>query len=256
MTRRHTRFRTYGCWWPPAGLALALAAAPFAQAEQVIYRETFANPTGEAQPLVDYAWTYHLGPAGWDETRNDATQSLVNEGRGSQPEATSVAAGAGSTSPNGYVVNALGPDGLDDDPWWNRLTLYVTEEVAIDRSTHELSAMSVDLALSQPDSARFAVRVDDRWFASAESFAPAPLNGYEVYDGFAPDHTECRLEFDGTEWLPLAFVPGTTMSLDLDATPIALPDGPLTAVGLLIQPTGFEAFDNFTVYGVPDTPTP
>ncbi|MEM1210608.1 MAG: hypothetical protein AAGI54_15205 [Planctomycetota bacterium] len=235
---------------------LGVAATPFSQAEEVVYRETFPNPTGQAQSLVQYAWTYHLGPAGWDETRNDATRSLVNESRGSQPDAAPVASGDDATSPNGYVVNALGPDGLDDDPWWNRLSLYVTEEVAIDQSTHALTAMSVDLAVSQPDAARFVVRVGDRWLASAEAFEPTPLAGYAVYDRFAADHAECRLEFDAAEWLPLAFVPGTTMSLDLDATPIALPDGPLTAVGLLIQPTGFEAFDNFTIYGVSNTPSP
>ncbi|MEO0586971.1 MAG: hypothetical protein AAF078_04960 [Planctomycetota bacterium] len=223
-----------------------------AQAETAIYRETFANPTGAPQSLADYGWSYHLGPAGWDETRNGATASLVNEGPGSQPEAMRAASGDAPDAPNGFVVNALGPDGLGDDPWWNRLTLYITEEVDIDTAAHAPVAIEVDLAFSQPDAARFVVRVDDRWFASAEAFEPTPLSGYDIYGRFAADHTPCRLELEGATWLPLAFLPGTTMSLDLDANPIALPAGQITAAGLLIQPTGFEVFDNFAIYGAAD----
>lgn len=256
MTRDPLAWRIARTFFASASLTLGLAISSISSAEEILYRETFANVTGKPQALFNYAWAYHLGPTGWDETRNDATRFLVNEGPGSRPQALPVATRDTTASPKGYVVNALGPDGLGDDPWWNRLTLYITEEIAIDRDTHRLTAMEIDLALSQPDAARFVVRVGDRWFASAQAFEPDPLDGHAVYGQFPSEHTACRLEFANAKWLPLAFVPGTTMSLDLDASPIALPDGPLTAVGLILQPTGFEAFDNFTVYGTTQTPSP
>ncbi|MEM1098610.1 MAG: hypothetical protein AAGH92_07470 [Planctomycetota bacterium] len=121
----------------------------------VLYRETFANATGSGQPLSAYGWAYHLGPQGWNEVGNGATQGFVNEGLGAGPGLTPVASWGEGDAPEpndrGFVVNALGPDGAGpgSDPYWNQLTHYATTELSIDRANNKVNALGFDLALSQ-----------------------------------------------------------------------------------------------------------
>ncbi|MEM7576951.1 MAG: hypothetical protein AAF328_05685 [Planctomycetota bacterium] len=229
--------------------------------EAVLYRETFPNAAGSGQPLSTYGWSYHLGTQGWDEAGNDAAQGLVNEGVGSGAGLLPVHAGGDTPDAEanheargrGFVVNALGPDGAgpDDDPYWNQLTHYATTELSIDRSTHRVEALGLDLALSQPDDVRLTVKIGDAWFASQQTFSTSPVDGYEIYSGFAAKAKTLRIDLSDAAWLPMNFVPGTTMGLDTSQPAEALPDGVLTGLGLLLQPSGFEAFDNVTVFGEP-----
>ncbi|MEM9915763.1 MAG: hypothetical protein AAF911_12445 [Planctomycetota bacterium] len=238
-----------------AAFASAMGLMLFAThggAQDVLYCETFANDSGRGLPLADFGWHYHLGPQGWTQQDNGATYGLVNENLGSAAGTIAVAAGVEADSDRGFVVNALGPDGEQDaDPFWNQFTHYFTDELTVDRDQFELTEVAFDLALSQPDQVRITVRIGEQWFASAQSFTTTPVNGHEIYGGFAAKAERKNLDPRGEAWLPFSFVPQTTMGLDTQAVPVSLPSGDLEAVGLLLAPTGFEAFDNITILGSP-----
>ncbi|BAM03154.1 hypothetical protein [Phycisphaera mikurensis] len=220
-----------------AAACASLAAAGPASAPAVAYHEDFANGTGSPRPLAAVGWSYHLGNEGHDQADNAATASLVS------PEAGSGGEGGGESEP-GFLSNTLGPAAPGGDPWWNGFTHYLTEEVAIDLSSTPLADASVDAQLSQADAVRFTARVDGRWFATAEAFRPAAAARGRAFASAATRHT---LDVAGRAWVPLSFLPGTTMGLDTAAPPVALPAGTLDAAGLLLQPTGHESFDDFTL---------
>ena len=218
----------------------------------ILYRETFSNPTGKPQPLARFGWHYHLGPEGWDEKGNAATQSLVNENPGAQPALHSVNAGPeADRDPRGFVVNGLGPNGTDPKDYWNQLSHYCTTEFALDLAKTPLKAIAFDLALSQPDRVHVTVKVDGNWYASKQAFTATPLPDYGIYNRFAKDAVTRSLDPRGPVWLPLSFKPNTTLGLDTSARPVQLPRGELQGFGLLLKPTGFEAFDNYTLIGEP-----
>ena len=147
----------------------------------------------------------------------------------------------------GFLINPLGPSGGDDGDHWNGFTHYATEELSLDLSAGPPSSFSVDALLSQPDEARFTARVDGRWFATKEAFRPEASEAGRMYDDFATKAVTHTLDVAGAAWIPFSFLPGTTMGLDTAAGAVALPEGTLDAAGLLLQPTGHEAFDNFTI---------
>ncbi len=214
-----------------AALLLAAASLPGVHGETVVaYEEAFANPSGGPQPLAASGWSYFLGNEGHDQEDNAATASLVT------PQAD--AGGA-----PGFLSNTLGPDGVGDDPFWNQFTHYATEEPSIDLAATPLVEVSVVALLSQPDAFRFTARVDGRWFATREAVEPGGVAG-NAFASAARTHT---LRVGGAAWVPLSFLPGTTMGLDTAAEPVALPVGRLDAAGLLLQPTGHESFDDFTL---------
>ncbi|MEM6334149.1 MAG: hypothetical protein AAF823_12505 [Planctomycetota bacterium] len=231
-------------------IAAASTLAPAAYADEVLYRETFANTSGAGASLDSVGWTYYLGPQGWSQDSNAATQGMINEQRGAAADGSPVGSGTDDATELGYLINTLGPDGVGDDPYWNQVTLYVTEEPAIDLAEHPIAELRVDLAFSQPDTVRFVVRVDGRWFASQTAIEAQTIAGYGLYDKFQAEHSDIQLHVADAAWLPLSFMPGVTLGLDTSAPAVALPaKGTLDAVGLLIDPTGFEAFDNFEVIG-------
>ncbi|MEM6392409.1 MAG: hypothetical protein AAF797_06515 [Planctomycetota bacterium] len=230
--------------------ATAFGLAPVT-AEDVLYRETFPNATGSGKALIDYGWRYHLGPEGWNEKDNGATQGLVNENRGTSPQDKPVASGSTDRSDRGFVVNGLGPNGENDNDYWNQITHYVTDEFTLDLKQTELTAFTFDLALSQPDAVRVTAKVDGRWYASKQTFTSPPIPDYGIYAAFhrlAKRHT---LDPRGVVWLPLGFTPNVSLGLDTSLPATALPQGQLQAFGLLLKPTGFEAFDTFTLRGKP-----
>ena len=212
-----------------AAVLLAAAALPGAHGETVVaYGEAFPNPSGGPQPLAASGWSYFLGNEGHDQKDNAATASLVTP-----------RAGAGGAS--GFLSNTLGPDGVGEDPFWNQFTHYATEEPSIDLAATPLVEVSVAVLLSQPDAFRFTARVDGRWFATREAVEPGAATG----DAFASAARTHTLRVAGSSWVPLSFLPGTTMGLDTAAEPVPLPVGRLDAAGLLLQPTGHESFDDF-----------
>ncbi len=222
----------------------------------VVYCETFPNPGIRGAPLSQVGWAYYLGVRGHEQSGNEATQSLLCEQPGGSPDTTSVAAGGEAQTPDqpvptGLIVNALGPDGEGEglDPWWNQLTLYATREVSVDLSQIELTQMSFELALSQPDEVRLVCRVDGQWWVSQETFTAEPVDGREVFN-FAKVHVTRTLDPRGTVWLPLNFTPGVALGFDPEAKPQALPQAQMDGIGLFLDPTGFEAFDTVTVRGI------
>ncbi|MEM1026634.1 MAG: hypothetical protein AAGJ38_00960 [Planctomycetota bacterium] len=225
----------------------------------LVYRETFTHASDRPQPLSAFGWSYHLGSQGWDEQDNTATHFLVNENPGSSADSHAIGLTPEQQHPNpvdaptrGFVVNALGPDGGQDEDYWNQLTHYATTELVVDRKTHRLTAVSFDLALTQPDAVRITVQIGERWFASTQTFTQAPpAKGPAIWD-FHRHHAGQRLELVGDAiWLPLNFVPNTTLGLDTSQPAVVLPEGDLTGLGLLLQPTGHEAFDNVSLFAVP-----
>ncbi len=227
-----------------------LCVPMFASSEEVLYREVFPSASGTGQPLSSVGWALHLGPEGWDQRDNAATAGLVNEKRGMPADGGPVASGGEPDSGHGFVVQALGPDGTDDNDYWNQLSHYLTQEWVTDVAAGGLTAFTFDLATSQPDVVRVTAKVDGRWFASVGTAKVQPTPGYGVYE-FSSVGRPCRIDVSGRAWLPMSFVPKVTMGLDTSATAMELPAGRLEAVGLLLKPTGFEAFDNYTVLGSP-----
>ncbi len=236
-----------------AGLCSAGAeAAPTESSDEaVLYRETFPNDGDRGRPLADAGWRYYLGPDGWDEKDNPATHGLLNENPGGSPDLKPVASESVTETDHGFVVNGLGPNGDHPDDYWNQLTHYATNEWTLDLSQTELTAITFDLALSQPDEVRVTVQVDGKWYASEETFTAPPIAGYGVYGGFRDGHVTRTLSLGGAGWLPFGFKPGVTMSLDTTQKPVELPAGRLEGFGLMLQPTGFEAFDTYTLIGRP-----
>ncbi|MEM1097434.1 MAG: hypothetical protein AAGH92_01475, partial [Planctomycetota bacterium] len=97
----------------------------------------------------------------------------------------------------------------------------------------------------------FTVKIGEAWFATQQTFTATPLAGHAIYGGFSDGAVTHRLDLSDAAWLPMNFVPGTTMGLDTSQPAGDLPEGAMTGLGLLLQPTGFEAFDNVTVFGEP-----
>lgn len=232
-------------------LSLLLLSNPaIAGSEQVIYRETFPNTQDKGQPLSTAGWQYHLGPQGWNEKDNPATQGLINENKGGSSGLPPVASNSTEQTEDGFVVNGLGSNGNAPEDYWNQLSLYLTHEFQVDLRKTKLTGISFDLALSQPDQVRVVVQVDGKWYASKQTFTAEPIADYGIYGEFAEKHVTHTLNPNGRVWLPLNFEPNVTLGLNTAAKPIVLPKGMLEGFGLLLKPTGFEAFDTFTLTAV------
>ncbi len=227
-------------------LAAAAALPPLGRVNAQVapaWADSFENPTGSAQPLSAAGWSYHLGVSGADQTGNGGAAGLISERVGAQPVGD-----AGEA--RGFVFNALGPSGPGGDPYWNQVTHYLTEDVELDPATRP-ARFAVDLFLTQPDEVRFTARVSGRWFATKRSVQPEPVGEDAAFGDFARVASRHELGVTHAAWIPMSFRPGVTLGLDTTAVAVELPSGELEAVGLLLQPSGWEAFDNYAISAVP-----
>ena len=112
--------------------------------EQVLYQETFDNPTGSDQPLSTAGWKIHWGGDG----------EQIPDG-----------AGGAVLSMYGFAIDLSGNTGN---------FLYWTEEFSFSLDSHAVTRVTWDNNANQSDAVRFAMQIDDDWYVSDDSFAKGP----------------------------------------------------------------------------------
>ncbi|MEM7576049.1 MAG: hypothetical protein AAF328_01125 [Planctomycetota bacterium] len=205
--------------------ALMSALSP-AVAQEVVYRETFPVPEGEALKLTEagwQAWVYstgdrkvHRGAAGYSELmRPNPSQPGPME-----PVASGAAEDAATT---GMLVNWNG------GTFWPNPTLYVTNEFKLDDASRLHSVSWFQNNQGEKGGFRLVLRVGTTWIASDENHV-----GFLNVDQSIAD----------TRW---RFFNTANLAPDPEATMDTLPEGEIEWIGVFGEHTGYAELDNFTI---------
>jgi hypothetical protein len=198
-----------------------------ASSAEVVYRETFA--TTEVAPISKAGWKL-VGLDGRDRTA-DNKQGLSARA-GLPADAKPVGSRADESVATGYVLNHYTGD------YWNVPTLYFTDEFKAD-GVNTIGRVKWIQATSKDDPFRVAVRIEKAWFVTEQTF----LSRGDAWNLSKTGRPQA-LDVAAAKW--------RTLKVGQDAavgeTPVELPAGPLTAIGLFAdQKTAAQAFDTFEV---------
>ncbi|MEM1167130.1 MAG: hypothetical protein AAGI30_12675 [Planctomycetota bacterium] len=197
----------------------------------VVYREVFPNNTGMAlaisDPIQDTGWSYILEEAGTGAAvTGDGAEGLpiLSPAPGLATGLSPIASNPASAElTNGFLNNTF--DGV------LLQQLITTDEFTIDRGVFE----DAQLRWQQSGGSvlQAAVQIGGNFYVSVDTF---PNTG--------PVQTS-TIALDGTQWFQLFLQLGAFIFLD--TTPVALPDGPVTAFGFYVASRTPAAGDNFQV---------
>jgi hypothetical protein len=209
----------------------------------VIYRETFPNVTGGNEPIAGAGWQAH-GAGGSPVTSNVAV--APNSGR--PQDLLSINANDESGIPDPGVFSNWGADTSPRLYWTDELTIIRPENLLDQARWYQGNA-------SGNDAFRLALRLDNAWYASEQTFSNPGIAAAD----FDTDAVEMILDFGGAFWFPLDFSIGSVLSLDTGGGPIPLPDvGDVTAFGLFSDihsnTLRFDTFELQTI-GIPEPAT-
>ncbi|MDY0170366.1 MAG: hypothetical protein RBS80_27725 [Thermoguttaceae bacterium] len=210
--------------------------------EAVVYREIFPN--------VSSANDLNLSTAGWNSRWGESAANVqVQQVARALGSPTNLLPFNSNPIDNwvtdyGYLVTHPGSDsynhGTGGDP-----VLHWTEEYTVDRSYLNVREIQWRQRNNLPDDVaddamRVAVRIEDDWFVSEQTFSNTTTSW-----------TPMQLNFGRATWLELEFDPGSI--LELGAAAPFLPDGNITAFGLFADnATVTHRIDSFTILAIPE----
>jgi hypothetical protein len=209
---------------PLAGCFVQLQAA--AETFPVyVYLQGFPNDTGSFQKADSYGWRSFYGESATEAT---AVSSRVHYYIGS----------VGVEN-----VNASTPygDGIEQGTWTANTTSiqHAFTDFELDAGQAQAAQLTMDINSSQkPTPMAFTIEVEGQWYAAEQPFIHT-----------AAGWLTCTLSLgEDTLWAPLSFEPG--VRLQRESGPAHLFSdiaGPVSAVGVYIEPDGTHRFDNFGV---------
>jgi hypothetical protein len=220
-----------------SSLALLWLTAGSVAAAEVVYRETFPVPEGEALKLTEVgweAWVYsegdrrvHKGAAGYSELMRPNP---------SQPESLEpVAANVADDAPRatGMLVNWNG------GTFWPNPTLYYTREFTLPEAARLKRVTWFQNNQGKTGGFRLALQIGNTWYVSDDNHV-----GYK----------DVSIDIASATWRHLN---PANLSIDAEATVMQLPEGKLRAFGVFGVHTGYAELDNFTLHAdQPETPEP
>lgn len=208
-------------------------ATPDLRNAMVAYREIFPNPSTAADlPLSTAGWNSR-----WGDSAANVPRQEVARANGSPADAVPISSDpANDGMAIGYLVTHPGGS-YNSDP-----VLHWTDEFTIDRGYWSMyEAQWRQRNTSAGDATQVAVRIEDDWFVSEQSFSNASAGSWDLM----------RLNFGRASWLELDFEPDSLLAL---GDPASLPAiGDITAFGLFVDnAVDTHRIDSFTIFAVPE----
>ncbi len=209
-------------------------ATPDMRKLHVVYREIFPNPsTAQDLPLSTAGWNSR-----WGASATNVPRQEIAKANGSPTDVFPVNSNpANDGIAIGYLVAHPGSGSYNGDP-----VLHWTDEYTIDRGYWDVYDVQWrQRNQSAADATQVAVRIDDDWFVSEQSFSNPASDTWAFM----------RLNFGRASWLELDFEPGSLLAL---GSPVSLlPSGDITAFGLFINnAVNTHRIDSFTISAVPE----
>ncbi|NJL30159.1 MAG: PEP-CTERM sorting domain-containing protein [Phycisphaerales bacterium] len=233
---------------------------PVPETVGVEYREIFANNTDSTMTMADFRWIKHNYNPNSTTTKTFAmnrssAEDYVRTGTGSPVDALPVNSTQGAVSGNvskGYWQEWV--DTTDLNKLRNGWQMFWTEEHTIRRSTwsadktiHEISWY---VAHQFRDEHRVVLRVGDQWYVSDEVLRQSVDDLYYAGD-FSQFAERLVLFFPESLWHNLLFngtVTGNSdMLIQIGELVGVLPEGDITAFGMMYYSTGREKWDTFEI---------
>lgn len=210
---------------------LGVGSANAQDGGEVVYRETFPVPEGEALKLTQAGWkAWVFSPGNAAVNRGAGGYTVLMRPKASVPkDAEPVNAEVADDAPQatGMMVNWNGGD------FWKQKTLYFTDEFELD-DARRLRGVSWFQNNQKEDAGfRLALKIGTAWIVSDENFV-----GY----------TTVKLDVDSMSW---RFMNPANLDPDAEATMTELPEGPLKAFGVVGLHTGYAELDTFTLIADP-----
>jgi len=220
-----------------SGAILMCVQATHAQ-EPAIYRETFSQAAGAANTNFEFdGWSGYWSPTAQNEAAGNAAGTWNNFGAGSslgRPSGgnfTNVNAGPEVGNTNGFAFSS----GFNSVS--NNFIVYTTQ-FSINQTIYNIGSISFysgNTSNAFPNGMpgyRIAIQMDGNWYASDQLLVQN--NNVLNAGAFAASGQQLVLNWAGSIWDSLTFVPGT--SLVLGGAVGTLPSDPVTAFGLYSDP--------------------
>ena len=220
-----------------AGAILLCAQVTRAQ-EPAIYRQTFSQTAGAANTNFEFdGWSGYWSPTAQNEAAGNAAGTWNNFGAGSSlgiPSGgnyTNVNAGPEAGNTNGFAFSS-GFLSVSNN------FIVETSQFPIDQTIYNIGSISFysgNTSNTFPNGMpgyRIAIQMDGNWYASDQLLVQS--NNTANAAAFATSGQKLVLNWSGSIWDSLTFVPGT--SLVLGGAVGTLPADPVTAFGLYSDP--------------------
>jgi hypothetical protein len=203
--------------------AASLMAASFANAQGIIFAETFTNGTGNNQPLSMIDWKANIGANATVKDDSDVGQDnpILSSGN--------------------FLFTRPDPAYGDWFAWTEKASVADIGDIGLVTNV----SMSLRNSSTTDISVQIAFKVSDAWYVSQK-----------IFDDNAGSFTPANLDVKTSTWNSLTFVSGTSLAEGAATTlPIS---GTVQAVGVFSSDTGLREtvrFDDFTITAIPEPAT-
>lgn len=219
-----------------AALAMSIVCFSHINAKSIAYRQNFDNPSGSEQNISEAGWEYYRSDDSQTTRGGGYAERTLGDGEGAPSQAGSDAPGFAQLFYENGAYSSLFMTGAN-------------ERTALE-SVHTKDGILFSWYARKDDRPyRFAVKIDDQWYAS---------------DRYISEHDKLwqaeELVFSSSHWHPMDLNAGDGNDITvLENVLPSAPEGPLSSLGIFVENTegaGTLNFDSLEVkVDIPESET-